>query len=125
MTDFLHFNDTTINEVRKLGMAQKGKRSDFVVAIGEKSETTHSFRVVLPPVEYWILTTFPREKWYRRWWLRKHEKLSLHARYQLLARQYPQGLAQLDLLPEERSGEVYEGGTVETCRRRVHETARA
>ena len=114
LTDFLHFNDTTINEVRKLGMAQKGKCSDFVVAIGEKAETTHSFRVVLPPVEYWILTTFPREKWYRRWWLRKHEKLPLHERYQVLARQYPQGLAQLDLLPEERSGEVYEGGAAQT-----------
>jgi hypothetical protein len=105
---FLHLNETTINEIRKLGMAEKGKRSDFVVAIGEKAETTHSFRVVLSPLEYWILTTFPREKWYRTWWLRKHEKLSLHARYLLLAERYPQGLAQLDLLPEERSGEVYE-----------------
>lgn len=106
---FLHLNDTTINEIRKLGMAEKGKRSDFVVAIGEKSETTHSFRVVLPPLEYWILTTFPREKWYRAWWLRKYENLSLHARYLMLAERYPQGLAQLDMLPEERSGEVYEG----------------
>jgi hypothetical protein len=111
LRDFLHFNDTTINEVRKLGMAEKGKRSDFIVAIGEKAETTHSFRVVLPPIEYWILTTFPREKWYRAWWLRKHDRLSLHARYQLLARSYPHGLAQLDLLPEERSGEVYEGSS--------------
>ena len=108
--EFLHLNETTINEIRKLGMAEKGKRSDFVVAIGEKAETTHSFRVVLPPLEYWILTTFPREKWYRAWWMRKHDKLSLHARYLMLAQRFPQGLAQLELLPEERSGEVYEGG---------------
>jgi type IV secretory pathway VirB4 component len=106
---FLHFNDTTINEVRKLGMAEKGKRSDFVVAIGDQSELTHSFRVVLTPLEYWLLTTFPREKWYRAWWMRKHENLSLHARYLTLAERFPHGLAQLDLLPEERSGEVYEG----------------
>jgi hypothetical protein len=109
MRIFLNLNDTTISEVRNLGMADKGKRSDFVVAIGEKSETTHSFRVVLSPIEYWILTTFPREKWYRAWWMRKHEKLSLHARYMMLAERYPQGLAQLDLLPEERSGEVTKG----------------
>jgi hypothetical protein len=106
---FLHLNETTINEIRKLGMAEKGKRSDFVVAIGEKAETTHSFRVVLSPLEYWILTTYPREKWYRAWWMRKHEQMSLHARYLKLAERYPNGLAQLELLPEERSGEVYEG----------------
>lgn len=106
---FLHLNDTTVNEIRKLGMAQKGKRSDFVVAIGEKAETTHSFRVVLSPLEYWILTTFPREKWYRAWWMRKHEKLSLHARYLALAARFPQGLADVEQQPEERSGEVYEG----------------
>ncbi len=113
LRDFLHLNDTTIGEVRKLGMPEKGKRSDFVVALGEKSETTHCFRVVLPRNEYWILTTVPREKWFRDWWLRKHEKLPLHARYQLLADRYPQGMAQLDLLPEERSGEVYEGATAQ------------
>lgn len=106
---FLHFNETTVNEVRKLGMAEKGKRSDFILAIGDKAESTHSIRVVLAPLEYWLLTTFPREKWYRAWWMRKHEKLSLHARYELLAQQYPYGLSQLDPLPEERSGEVYEG----------------
>jgi type IV secretory pathway VirB4 component len=106
---FLGLNETTINEIRKLGMAEKGKRSDFVVAIGEKAETTHSFRVVLSRLEYWILTTFPREKWYRAWWMRKHENLSVHARYLMLAERHPYGLAQLELLPEERSGEVYEG----------------
>lgn len=105
---FLHLNDTTINEIRNLGMAEKGKRSDFVVAIGERAETTHSFRVVLSPIEYWILTTFPREKWYRSWWLRKHEKMSVHARYLALAERFPHGLAQLELQEEERRGEVYE-----------------
>jgi hypothetical protein len=111
LREFLHFNETTVNEVRKLGMAEKGKRSDFVVALGEKAEMTHTFRVVLQPIEYWLLTTFSREKWYRAWFMRKHDELSLHARYELLARQFPQGLAQLDQLPEERSGEVYEGVT--------------
>jgi hypothetical protein len=79
------------------------------VAIGERAETTHSFRVVLSPLEYWILTTFPREKWYRSWWLRTHESLSVHARYLALAERFPHGLAQLELQEEERSGEVYEG----------------
>ena len=108
LREFLHLNETTLNEIKNLGHTQKGKRSDFIVVIGEKAETTHVLRVVLSPIEYWIMTTYPRERWYRAWWMKKHSEVPMYERYRLLADRYPQGIAALDELPEERSGEVYE-----------------
>ncbi len=108
LREFLHLNETTLNEIKNLGHTQKGRKSDFIVVIGEKAETTHTLRVVLSPIEYWIMTTYPRERWYRAWWMKKHSDLPLYERYCLLAEKFPQGMAALEELPEERSGEVYE-----------------
>ena len=108
LREFLHLNETTLNEIKNLGHTQKGRKSDFIVVIGEKAETTHTLRVVLSPIEYWIMTTYPRERWYRAWWMKKHSELPLYGRYRLLADKFPQGMAALEELPEERSGEVYE-----------------
>src|SRR5271157_1070929 len=108
LREFLHLNETTLNEIKNLGHTQKGRKSDFIVVIGEKAETTHTLRVVLSPIEYWIMTTYPRERWYRAWWMKKHFELPLYERYWLLAEKFPQGMAALEELPEERSGEVYE-----------------
>ena len=108
LREFLHLNETTLNEIKNLGHTQKGRKSDFIVVIGEKAETTHTLRVVLSPIEYWIMTTYPRERWYRAWWMKKHFKRPLYERYCLLAEKFPQGMAALEELPEERNGEVYE-----------------
>ena len=108
LREFLHLNETTLNEIKNLGHTQKGRKSDFIVVVGEKAETTHTLRVVLSPIEYWIMTTYPRERWYRAWWMKKHSELPLYERYWLLAEKFPQGMAALEELPEERSGEVYE-----------------
>lgn len=108
LREFLHLNETTLNEIKNLGHTQKGRKSDFIVVIGEKAETTHTLRVVLSPIEYWIMTTYPRERWYRAWWMKKHSELPLYERYCLLAEKFPQGMAALEELPEERSGEVYD-----------------
>ena len=103
---FVHLNETTINRVKSLGMTEKGKKSELLVVIGENAETTHSLYIVVSPIEYWILTTFPRERWYRQYWLAKHADLTETEGYELLAAQFPHGLSALDELPEERSGEV-------------------
>ena len=108
LREFVHLNETTINRVKNLGMTEKGKKSEFLLVIGEKAETTHSLTIVPTPIEYWLLTTFPRERWYRRWWLEEHSQLPLVERYEALARKFPHGLSALDELPEERSGEVTE-----------------
>ena len=59
-------------------------------------------------MDYWITTTYPRERTYRKWWLREHNDMPLLSAYEALAQLYPRGLAELAPLPEERSGEVLE-----------------
>ncbi len=103
---FVHLNETAIHRVKHLGMTEKGKKSEFLLVIGEKSETTHSLHIITTPIEYWLLTTFPRERWYRKYWLAKHADLTTSEAYEQLARAYPHGLSAFDDLPEERSGEV-------------------
>jgi hypothetical protein len=106
LRQFLHLNETTLNRVKGLGMTEKGKKSEFLIVIGEKAETTHSLYIIPTPLEYWLLTTYPRERWYRQWWLAANPHLSLVERYEELANKYPHGLSELPELPEERSGEV-------------------
>lgn len=103
---FVHLNETTLNRVKDLGMTEKGKKSEFLIVIGEKAESTHSLYIVPTPLEYWLLTTFPRERWYRQWWLATNSQQSLVERYEELANLFPKGLSDLPELPEERSGEV-------------------
>jgi hypothetical protein len=87
-------------------MTEKGKKSEFLIVIGEKAETTHSLYIVPTPLEYWLLTTYPRERWYRQWWLITNPHLSLVERFEELSTKFPHGLSELPELPEERSGEV-------------------
>jgi hypothetical protein len=43
------------------------------------------------------------------WWLREHLNLPLIEAYQALAEKFPEGLAEIDPLPEEASGDVAKG----------------
>jgi hypothetical protein len=103
---FVHLNETTLNRVKTLGMTEKGRKSEFLIVIGEKAETTHSLYIVPTPIEYWLLTTYPRERWYRQWWLSAHSEMSWLEAFEELARKFPNGLSEAPELPEERSGEV-------------------
>jgi len=103
---FVHLNETTINRVKSLGMTEKGRKSEFLIVIGEKAETTHSLFIVPTAIEYWLLTTFPRERWYRQWWLATHAEISEIASFEELAVKFPNGLSEVPELLEERSGEV-------------------
>jgi hypothetical protein len=94
-----------------MGMTEKGHKSEFLVVIGEKAETTHSFYFVPTPVEYWLMTTYPRERWYRQWWLATHPELGLVDSYKALAAKFPHGLSAVPELAEERSGEVSLSGS--------------
>ena len=78
------------------------------IAIGEKAESTHAIRIVPSPVDYWITTTYPRERAFRKWWLHQHQSLPLIQAYEELATQYPRGLADLAPLAAELSGEMQE-----------------
>jgi type IV secretory pathway VirB4 component len=102
----LHLNDTALNQIKHLSPPRKGRSADALIVIGEKAETTHVIRMVPTPIEYWITTTYPRERSYRAWWLSKRKAMPLLAAYQELATKFPFGLGDVEILPEEQSGEV-------------------
>src|SRR5579859_2099942 len=102
----LRLNDTALNQIKHLRPPRKGRSADALVAIGEKPETTHVIRMAPTPVEYWITTTYPRERSYRAWWLSQRKGTPLLNAYEELAAKFPFGLADAEMLPEETSGEV-------------------
>lgn len=111
LREHLRLNETAVNQIKYFSAPQKGRSGDALIVIGESSETTHTIRMVPTPLEYWIMTTYPRERVYRAWWLRKHAGLSLLEAYRRLSERFPVGIAEQDPLPEEVSGEVINGGS--------------
>jgi hypothetical protein len=109
LREHLNLNETALNQIKRFAAPRKGRSADALLVIGEKAETTHTIRLVPTPIEYWIATTYPRERTYRAWWLSRHGDKSLINAYQKLSEQFPNGLADLDPLPEESSGEVFQG----------------
>ena len=106
MVNHLNLNPVAVNQVKGFGAPRKGRSAEVLLVIGEKAETTQTIRIVPTPLSYWICTTFPRERKYRGWFLKKHERRPLLQCYQELARKFPQGLADVSPLLEEISGEV-------------------
>jgi hypothetical protein len=109
LREHLRLSDTAVNTIKGFSAPRKGRHADALIVIGEKAETTHAIRMVPTPIEYWIMTTYPRERHYRAWWLREHLDLPLIEAYQALAQKFPEGLAEIDPLPEEVSGDVAKG----------------
>jgi hypothetical protein len=68
LSEFLHLSPAAVERIKNLGMTDKGKRSEFLISIGEDSASTHSLYIELTPTEYWLATSFPRERQYRTWW---------------------------------------------------------
>jgi TraG P-loop domain len=102
----LFLNPVAINEVKQFSAPRKGHGTEMLLVLGEKGETTQVIRIVPTPLDYWVCTTFPRERRYRTWFLQKDRGRSLLDCYQDLAQKFPQGLAGLPELPEELSGAV-------------------
>lgn len=107
--EHLHLNETALNQIKHFSAPIKGKSADALIVIGEKAETTHTIRMSPTPVEYWIVTTYARERLYRSWWLQRRKGVPLIEAYIQLADRFPFGLADVDPLPEEISGEVSKG----------------
>ena len=108
LREHIHLNDTALNQIKSFAQPKKGVSADFLIAIGEKAESTHTIRIVPSSVDYWITTTYARERAFRKWWLRRHTEIPLIQAYEELAQKYPHGLADLPPLPVELSGEVQE-----------------
>ncbi len=108
LREHVHLNETALNQIKTFAHPKKGHSAEFLIAIGEKAESTHAIRIVPSPVDYWITTTYARERTYRMWWMWKHASMVRIAAYEALAERFPQGLAELAPLKEELSGEVQE-----------------
>jgi hypothetical protein len=106
LVSHLNLNPVAVNQVKGFGAPRKGHGAEVLLALGERAETTQTIRIIATPLEYWLCTTFPRERKYRTYFLNQRQGQSLLGSYQELARRYPQGLAEVAKLPEELSGEV-------------------
>ena len=108
----MHPNETALNQIKRFSAPVKGKSADALIVIGEKAETTHTIRTSPTPVDYWIITTYAREGLYRSWWLERNRDVPKIQAYLELADRFPAGLAEVDPLPEEVSGEVARGAHI-------------
>src|SRR5215467_3125047 len=106
LTNHLYLNDVVLREIKGLAPPSKGRSAEAVLALGERAETTQVIRLVPTPVDYWICTTFQRERMYRAYFLARNSEKPLVESYRDLARVFPKGLAELSELPEEASGAV-------------------
>jgi type IV secretory pathway VirB4 component len=108
----LHLNEVTLAAIKRFSSPQKGRYAEMLLVIGEKAETTQVIRLVPTPVDYWVCTTYPRERAYRAWYLKQKPEQPLLECYEELARKFPEGLAGLPQLPEELSAAVTAPGSV-------------
>jgi len=106
LVNHLSLNPVALNEVKRFSAPRKGESADALLVLGEKAETTQTIRIVPTTVDYWVCTTFPRERRYRAWVLKQLADRPLLDAYTELARKFPHGLAEVPPLPEEVSGAV-------------------
>lgn len=106
LVNHLFLNPVALNEVKSFSAPRKGENADALLVLGEKAETTQTIRIAPTAVDYWVCTTFPRERRYRAWALKKPADRPLLDAYQELASKFPRGLAEIPPLPEEISGAV-------------------
>ena len=106
LINHLFLNPVALNEVKRFSSPRKGDSADALLVLGEKAETTQTIRIAPTAIDYWICTTFPRERRYRAWVLKKFADRPALDTYQELARKFPHGLAEVSPLPEEISGAV-------------------
>jgi hypothetical protein len=106
LVNHLFLNPVALNEVKRFSAPRKGESADALLVLGEKAETTQTIRLVPTTMDYWVCTTFPRERRYRAWVLKKLADRPPLDAYSELARKFPHGLADIPPLPEEISGAV-------------------
>ena len=108
LVENLALNEVALNEIKRFSTPQKGRSADILLVLGEKSETTQTIRLVPTPVDYWVATTYPRERAYRAYILalERNRNRPLIEMYRELGERFPHGLAAMDVLPEEASGAV-------------------
>src|SRR3989454_373544 len=106
LANHVYLNEVVLKEIKDLAPPRKGRSAEAVLALGERAETTEVIRLVPTPIDYWVCTTFQRERMYRSYILAQNRERPLFESYRELARLFPKGLAEIQELPEEASGAV-------------------
>jgi type IV secretory pathway VirB4 component len=108
LIDHLSLNEVALGEIKRFSSPRKGRSAEALLVLGEKAETTQTIRLMPTSVDYWVATTYPRERAYRRYFLELERNRSrpLIDVYVELGQTFPQGLAAEEILPEEASGSV-------------------
>ncbi len=106
LVNHLYLNPVALGEIKQFSSPRKGQYAEALLVVGEKAEATQTIRIVPTSLDYWVCTTFPRERRYRTWFLQKNNERPQLEAYQELATKFPQGLADVAPLAEELSGEV-------------------
>jgi len=106
LVEHLALNEVALNEIKRFAAPRKGRSAEVLLVLGEKSETTQTVRLIPTGVDYWVATTYPRERAYRTWYLKSNSKRPLIDLYRELAERFPSGLADHEVLPEEATGAV-------------------
>jgi hypothetical protein len=112
----LGLNEIVLGHLKGLGSVRKGHQSEMLLISGDSADTTQLVRVLASPLEYWICTTFGRERDYRTWFLTQHPNRPLIDSYRELAEKFPHGLADAPALPEEEAGDVQAAVALRTKR---------
>jgi hypothetical protein len=108
LREHVHLNETALNQIKTFAHPKKGHSAEFLIAIGEKAESTHAIRIVPSAVDYWITTTYARERSVPKVVAASAQATASDPGLRRACRQYPRGLAELAPLPVELSGEVQE-----------------
>ncbi|MBK7926018.1 MAG: hypothetical protein IPJ98_00575 [Bryobacterales bacterium] len=113
LVEHLSLNEIALNEIKRFSAPRKGRSAEALLVLGEKSETTQTIRLAPTPIDYWVATTYARERAYRSYFLQLEDnrKRPLIEVYRELAKRFPQGLADEEMLPEEASGAVQRAAT--------------
>jgi hypothetical protein len=116
LVEHLALNEVAVNEIKRFSSPRIGRSADVLLVLGEKSETTQTIRLVPTPLDYWVATTYPRERAYRTYFLGldRNRRRPLIENYRELAGRFPHGLAYSENLPEEASGAVQQAGAGRT-----------
>lgn len=119
LIEHLALNDVALSEIKRFSSPRKGKSAEVLLVLGEKSETTQTIRLIPTPVDYWVATTYPRERAYRAYFvgLEQSRSLSPIEVYRQLGDLFPNGLADVEMLPEEASGAVQLAAAQQSHRR--------
>src|SRR2546428_2306006 len=77
LSNHLHLNDVALQEIKGLSAPRKGRSAEAFLTLGEKAETTQVIRLVPTTVDYWICTTFQRERMYRTYFMSQRSEKPL------------------------------------------------